>query len=155
MKLSSKIHKILTGLALLSLPMAVATADEPKPAAESHEAHAGHMLEGYLAISKALFADDLAAAKKAAAEMVEHDEDSDLAKGAAKVAAAQDLLAARAAFKELSTVAIEVAKTKKPELHVMHCPMVKGGGGDWLSAETKVNNPYFGAQMPHCGSLKK
>jgi len=155
MKLSSNLQKLLTGLALISLPLAAANADEPKSAPESHEAHTGHMLEAYIAITQALFADDLDAAKKAASEMAEHDKDSELAKGAAKIAAAQDLPAARAAFKDLSAVAIKVAKTSKPELHVMHCPMVKGGGGDWLSADAKVNNPYFGAQMPHCGSLKK
>jgi len=37
----------------------------------------------------------------------------------------------------------------------MNCPMVKGGGGDWLSTDGKVNNPYFGAKMPHCGGPKK
>jgi hypothetical protein len=27
-----------------------------------------------------------------------------------------------------------------------------GKGGNWLSLEEEINNPYFGKQMLHCGS---
>jgi len=122
----------------------------------SHEAHAGHMLEGYLAVADALYKDDLKAAKKAAKGMSEHDGDSALSKPATAIAEAEDMAAAREAFKNLSAEALKIAKADKHGKYtVMHCPMVKGGGGDWLSADDKVNNPYFGARMPHCGGPKK
>ncbi len=39
-------------------------------------------------------------------------------------------------------------------LYRVHCPMARdGAGGDWLSRERRVDNPYFGASMPHCGSV--
>jgi Cu(I)/Ag(I) efflux system membrane fusion protein len=41
---------------------------------------------------------------------------------------------------------------KEPILH-FYCPMVKGGGGDWLQAGGELSNPYFGSQMLRCGEL--
>ncbi|MEZ6060934.1 MAG: efflux RND transporter periplasmic adaptor subunit [Planctomycetaceae bacterium] len=61
------------------------------------------------------------------------------------------------AFRPIShaivTLASQVrgAKATAP-LHHMHCPMVKGGGGDWLQATDILRNPYYGSQMPRCGS---
>ena len=31
------------------------------------------------------------------------------------------------------------------------CPMVKGGGGDWLQPGGELLNPYYGSEMLHCG----
>lgn len=122
----------------------------------AEEDHAHHMLEGYFAVADALYKDDLEAAKKAASGMVKHDDDSTLAEPAGKIAEAEDIAVAREAFKTLSASAIEMAGKHGGEKYTaMNCPMVKGGGGDWLSADGKVNNPYFGAQMPHCGGPKK
>ena len=121
-----------------------------------HSAHAGHLLEGYIAVADALYKDDLKAAQKAAKGMISHDEDSALTKPAAEIAAAEDMAAAREAFKAMSAEAMKIAKSEKDGKYtVMNCPMVKGGGGDWLSVDGKVNNPYFGAKMPHCGGPKK
>lgn len=141
---------ILTSLALAAF---AALATIP---AQAEEDHAHHMLEGYFAVADALYKDDLEAAKKAASGMVKHDGDSALAEPAGKIAEAADIAAAREAFKTMSASAIEMAGKHGDEKYtVMNCPMVKGGGGDWLSADGKVNNPYFGAQMPHCGGPKK
>jgi hypothetical protein len=43
--------------------------------AAEHEAHADHMLESYAALSTALYKDDLASAKKAAAGIVKQDKE--------------------------------------------------------------------------------
>lgn len=127
---------------------------EDKP--HHHEGHKAHMLEGYLAVADSLYKDDLEAAKNAAEEMVNHDEKSMLAEPASEVADAKTIEEARKAFKQLSAKAVEMAKMDEgSELTVMKCPMVKGGGGIWLSADKKVNNPYFGAMMPHCGGPMK
>lgn len=121
-----------------------------------HEAHAGHMLKGYVSVADALYKDDLAAAKKAAIKMTEHDEESMLSKPSEEVGKAKDIKAARESFKKLSAEAVKLAKMhKKGGYTVMVCPMVKDGKGVWLSADGKVNNPYFGSKMPHCGKPMK
>ena len=121
-----------------------------------HEAHADHMLEGYAVVSTALYKDDLAAAKKAASGMVKHDKHSAMAKQAQAIADSKDLETARMHFKMLSDVAIPVAKKEKT-MHQMHCPMAADGkGADWLQKSAdEVQNPYFGARMPHCGKMVK
>ncbi|MCF6312686.1 MAG: DUF3347 domain-containing protein [Verrucomicrobiales bacterium] len=119
-----------------------------------HEAHAGHMLEAYITIATALSKDDLAAAKKAAAKIPEHDEDSSLAKSAEALSTAKDIEAARKEFQTLSKNAIKISKGREGFI-VMHCPMVKGGGGDWLQTNKTVANPYMGSKMLNCGGPKK
>jgi hypothetical protein len=120
--------------------------------ATGHENHAVHMLEGYAVVSTALSKDDLTAAKKAAHGMVKHDKDSAMAKPAQAIADSKNLDEARLHFKELSDVAIPVAKAEKT-MHEMHCPMAADGkGADWLQSSAKeVQNPYLGTKMPHCG----
>ncbi|RMF45194.1 MAG: HlyD family efflux transporter periplasmic adaptor subunit, partial [Planctomycetota bacterium] len=34
-----------------------------------------------------------------------------------------------------------------------YCPMVPGGGGDWMQADPELKNPYWGSQMLTCGEL--
>ncbi len=153
-----KLTSSFAPLALAVLAFASVQADDKdhKHEDHKHEGHAGHMLEGYLAVSDALYKDDLAAAQKAATGMVKHDKDSALAEPATKISEAKDIAGAREAFKTLSATAIKMAAKHGDEKYtVMNCPMVKGGSGDWLSADGKVNNPYFGAKMPHCGGPKK
>jgi len=120
-----------------------------------HEAHARHMLEGYAAVSRALYKDDLAAAKKNAAGMVKHDKDSKTAKPAQAIANSETLEEARRHFKQLSDIAIPIAKREKT-MHVAYCPMaMKGKGAAWLQkSDGEIRNPYMGAKMPHCGTIK-
>lgn len=153
-----KIKSALT-LGLLTLAFATPSAlaeDKHDHKAAEHEAHANHMLKGYAALSTALYKDDFAAAKKAAAGMVKHDEESAMAKHAQKIADTKSIEDARKHFKELSDVAIPIAKKEKT-MHVAHCPMaMKGKGADWLQASDKeIQNPYFGAKMAHCGKFVK
>ncbi len=67
-----------------------------------------------------------------------------------------DLTGARREFKPIShaviTLATEVrsAEANQPFTH-FYCPMVKGGGGDWLQPGGELFNPYFGSEMLHCG----
>ncbi len=62
------------------------------------------------------------------------------------------------AFRPLSHAVVALAtqvrgaQADTPFRH-MFCPMVKGGGGDWLQAEPKLVNPYWGSQMLHCGEV--
>jgi len=64
---------------------------------------------------------------------------------------------ARKSFNALSAAAIKVAKTEKG-YKVAFCPMANANkGGHWLqkNSDKKVNNPYFGEKMAHCGSFQK
>jgi len=121
------------------------------------EGHAKHMLEGYNEVATALFKDDFAAAKSAAMGMVKHDKTSSLAPSAKKISKATDIEEARVTFDIMSKRAIMMAKGSK-EWKTVHCPMALGGkGANWLqkSSDKKVNNPYFGAKMAHCGRFTK
>jgi hypothetical protein len=131
-------------------------AEEHKHDAGGHEAHADHMLEGYAVVFTALYKDDLAAAKKAAAGMVKHDKASAMAKPAQAIADSKTIEDARKHFKELSVIAIPIAKKEKT-MHVAHCPMaLDGEGANWLqTSEKEIQNPYFGAKMAHCGKFVK
>jgi len=142
-------------LVLISIASASSScADQKEHSHGGHEAHAGHMLEAYIKIATALSKDDLATAKKAAASIPEHDEDSSLAKSAASLAKAKNIKAARKDFQELSKNAIKISKGRKG-FYVMHCSMVKGGAGDWLQTSQEVANPYMGSKMLTCGGIKK
>ena len=154
MKFNPALTLGLIGLALAT--PSVMAEDKHKHDEASHEAHADHMLEGYAVVSTALYKDDLAAAKKAASGMVKHDKDSAMAKHAQAIADSKSIDDARKHFKELSDIAIPIAKKEKT-MHVAHCPMAMDGkGADWLQAsDTEIQNPYYGASMAHCGKFKK
>ena len=153
MNIMKKLNCLITALALA---VAISPSAKSEEKGHGHESHAGHMLEGYLKVADALYKDDLSAAKKAAESMADHDEDSVMAKPATEIVKAENITGARMAFKKLSAEAVKMAEMhKKGDYVVMMCPMVKGGDGVWLSADKAVNNPYFGAQMPHCGGPKQ
>ena len=145
-------------LAISLLAFAIATpavmAEDPHQAAAAKESHADPMLEGYSAVSTALYKDELDAAKQAAAGMVKHDKDSAIGKHCQAIADSKTIEEARTHFKALSDAAIPVAKEKKM-MHEMHCPMAFGNkGASWLQKSAdEVQNPYFGAKMPHCGEM--
>lgn len=67
-----------------------------------------------------------------------------------------DLKAIRKRFKPLSHAVLRLAalirgpKTAEVLTH-FYCPMVPGGGGDWLQADGTLANPYFGSEMLRCG----
>lgn len=148
----------------LALPALLGAAEGETPAGSEktdgkhvhsdHVEHSDHVMAGYLKVAEALFKDDLVAAKKAAAGVVEHGKGTSLAAAAKTLAKSEDLGNARKAFKALSVAAIDSAKGNA-SYHVVFCPMVPGGGASWLQSQgEKVNNPYMGAKMPHCGQLK-
>lgn len=110
------------------------------------------VLGAYDKVSQALVADNLDAAQKAGSELAaKADANSELAKHAGELAKSTSLDTAREHFKAVSQEAIKLAADKQ-DYHVMTCPMAKA---DWLQKDTKVANPYMGAKMPGCGSVKK
>jgi hypothetical protein len=74
-----------------------------------------------------------------------------IATAAAALEGAQDIKAAREAFKALSRPVVMWASMSKPEgISVMYCSMAKGS---WLQNDTAVRNPYYGKQMLACGEI--
>ncbi len=114
-------------------------------------------LDLYTAVSHALYQDNLAEAKNAALQLAKVQPAGPLTANAQLISKANNITDARDHFHALSTTAIELAKDNS-NYKLAHCPMArKNHGASWLqkSNDEKVNNPYFGAQMPHCGSFKK
>jgi Cu(I)/Ag(I) efflux system membrane fusion protein len=67
-----------------------------------------------------------------------------------------DLKGARKEFKPISHAVVALAtelrsENAKSSFTHFYCPMVPGGGGDWLQADDKLLNPYFGSEMLRCG----
>jgi copper chaperone CopZ len=63
----------------------------------------------------------------------------------------QDVKKQREAFKSLSKNMYELLKTSKHSapIYYQYCPMQDA---NWLSTESTIKNPYYGAQMLTCGS---
>lgn len=144
---------------------------QPKPAAPpAASTPAQKLIAAYLSAQQKLAADDLAGARaafaqlRAAAEVAALGGDAQLrqriAGAAGQGAAASDIKAARAAFATASDQLLEWLKREgnplASSLRVMHCPMARDGkGANWLQADAKVKNPYFGSEMLECGSVDK
>ncbi|MET4082827.1 hypothetical protein ABIB40_002791 [Pedobacter sp. UYP30] len=73
------------------------------------------------------------------------------------IAKSDNVEAQRVEFTHLSTDLIALFKNAELSagtIYVQHCPMAnKGDGGDWLSANKEVKNPYYGDKMLKCGSV--
>ena len=124
---------LLTALLASGLTALVASAAAPSKT---------ELVASYAKISAALAADDLAAAKTAAA---------DFAGKATLVAKAPKIESARDSFKSLST-AVEPLAAGEKDFVVMNCPMA---AADWVQAKGAVKNPYFGKSMLACGAPKQ
>ncbi len=74
-----------------------------------------------------------------------------------KIVNSKDIAAQRKEFTHLSNDVIAMFKTadlKSGSIYVQHCPMANGGdGGDWLSSNKNIQNPYYGDEMLECGAV--
>ncbi len=131
----------------------------------------------YLTAQDALAGDDLAGARAALERMSEAvtKVDMTLAKGeahglwmksaaalersAGAAAGSEDIKGARVAFRNASNALLalerEVGHEGNDVYAETHCPMAFGDGASWLQLGAEVRNPYFGASMLTCGSVKK
>ena len=80
-------------------------------------------------------------------------------KNLARDMADDSLPAARTAFARLSSTLVETLRGTGPPdraLHLFHCPMAgEGRGAVWLQEDPAILNPYFGAGMLKCGTLRE
>lgn len=128
--------------------MVAALLATPALAQENNE-----ILNGYEQVSKALVADDLPGAQKAAGELAtKMGGQGALGEHATEIAKSNSLESAREHFKALSQEAIKLGQGQK-DWNVVTCPMVKDG--EWLQKGETVANPYMGKKMSGCGMIKK
>jgi Cu(I)/Ag(I) efflux system membrane fusion protein len=157
--MKNKIHLTLLAIAALLGSAVIASAH----GAEFKPAFVDSLVPDYLAVQTALAGDDLAAAQKAASNLLttaKHGpEFTAFTTPASELAKAKNIKAARAQFQtvsmEMQDLVDHVGTTNKVKLYEAHCPMAFGGkGGDWLQGDQKISNPYYGAMMLRCGSIK-
>jgi hypothetical protein len=77
-----------------------------------------------------------------------------LLKEVSQISASKDINAQRAAFANLSSALLALAKTEKlstKPVYQLYCPMKKSY---WLSSEKVVKNPYYGSSMLNCGKVE-
>jgi hypothetical protein len=73
-------------------------------------------------------------------------------------AKSDDIRAQRDHFDELSSGVYELVKNfgAGRSLYHDHCPMANDNqGADWISENRDIRNPYFGASMLTCGTVKE
>ena len=81
--------------------------------------------------------------------------ESQLKADAGKILSTKDIGQQRSYFISLSTNMYELLKAANTgeKVYLQHCPMAnEGKGANWLSKESAVKNPYYGAQMLTCGN---
>ena len=79
-----------------------------------------------------------------------------LANTSAGIASKSDLGTQRKAFADLTAPMFALVKARpgSTPTYLDHCPMYEGGA-DWLSRDKAIRNPFYGAQMMSCGSVKE
>lgn len=163
---------------------ALATAPDPDHAGHTHAAQQpsteakpdplAPVFEAYFQLKDALVASDAVKAKAAAqrldAAVLAVDMGTlaadvhavwmkvmePLANTATAISTAKDVEAQRKSFRTLTEPMTRLVKASPGSVPVYldHCPMYEGGS-DWLSRDKAIRNPFYGAQMMTCGSVKE
>ena len=111
----------------------------------------------YMALKNALVASDALAAKDAANSLMEDLRHEALLPLVQSISASEDLEQQREFFSDLSEQWINTLKDSEVRgtVYVQYCPMAfDNTGASWLSLSEEIENPYFGDQMLHCGTLE-
>ncbi len=132
------------------------------------------VVDNYLKLKDNLVASDAAKAQEDAKALVAAAEKVDVSglegeqktfaeerlgevkQAASKMAESTDLGAQRGELELLSEATFALTKAfgaTNQTLYYQHCPMANDDkGGYWLSADSKIKNPYYGDAMLTCGS---
>lgn len=72
------------------------------------------------------------------------------------ISSTKDISKQREIYNELSVLAKEAAVRVDKTLYLQYCPMAfDDQGAEWISDKKEINNPYFGPEMPKCGTTKE
>ena len=154
---------VLAGLVALLFVAGMSWSANLAVAVEAHSLTepAKSVLVEYERIQQALAGDSLrevAESALALADAIRADGET-LPLGAAaeadKLAEAQDLRAARRAFKPLSAALIawlEETNVESSGYQEAYCPMADA---NWLQKGEEIENPYYGLRMLHCGTIER
>ncbi len=126
-----------------------------------NEASVQSIFDSYIVLKDALVnakdEEARAAAKMLSTHLNAHQGCENTALIADRISSAKNLTAQRKEFTLLSADVIAMYKhadLKEGTIYVQHCPMANNGdGGDWLSANKEVRNPYYGDEMLECGAV--
>lgn len=119
----------------------------------------------YIALKEALIQSNSKAASNAASELVEFLAIPastsilyTIKADAVYIVETNDLDEQRKHFGTMSETVYSLVKAtgaNEDTLYWQYCPMaLDHQGAYWISLEKKINNPYFGEKMLHCGSVK-
>jgi Cu(I)/Ag(I) efflux system membrane fusion protein len=154
------IHRSTAVLALAFVLVAGLLAAPAARAAD--ETPFAKMAEHYEVIWRSLAGDSVDGVAEHARAIAETAEEGDhpaeardavpeIAEQAGKLAAADGIDAARAAFGDLTKPLVRYRKAVGAELlKVAYCPMAKKA---WLQPDGEIGNPYYGSEMLTCGSF--
>lgn len=119
------------------------------------------LLSGYYQVKDALVRGDSKAASAAAAELngylnkeVPFEGKKELSAAVEKLSGAKGLEKQREAFALVSTGLWNIVKNAdqvEAPVYYQYCPMKKAY---WLSKESAIRNPYYGASMLTCGKVE-
>ena len=110
----------------------------------------------YVTLKNSLVQSDPAAASSAAKALEQSLQDEALIALAKAINATDNLESQRELFGDLSDHFINTLKVAHhgSKLYVQYCPMAfDNAGASWLSLSDEIENPYFGDQMLHCGTV--
>lgn len=145
---------------------------------DAFKAGIGKAYAGYLGVAGALAHDDFAASKSASDSVIaalralpkagldpaaasRWDSSQARLMGVLQpMAEAKDIAAMRDRLADLTPLMVEAMETfgaaGPDQAFLFHCPMARNSqGADWIQKGKQVENPYFGKQMPDCGSYVK
>jgi hypothetical protein len=146
-------------------PSAAAQIDKPSgkgsEGVQLENAKTQAIYESYIALKNALVAskygDSKIAANQLSLDLANYQGCETTALIANKIAQSKSLPDQRKDFTYLSSDVIALfmhTPIKNGVIYVEHCPMANHGeGGDWLSGEKKIRNPYYGETMMDCGEV--
>jgi Cu(I)/Ag(I) efflux system membrane fusion protein len=140
------------------------------------KAQLAEVFNQYIILKDAFTADDANTAQKSANELLKamakvdmkqlknmeaHDHWMTISKevlsSATSISKTSDIETQRIHFKHLSAHLSKAVKLfgVNQQVYEQFCPMADNNNGAfWLSLDEKINNPYYGAKMPTCGSTK-
>jgi membrane fusion protein, copper/silver efflux system len=137
--------------------------DMPEASANIEGVDASALIGQYLVVQDSLAGDNFEEARAAwdrLAVLAGESGNAALQAETTAGAAAEDITGMRTAFQPISNRLIALVQSQGnptgTELHVVHCPMAfEWAGADWLQAAGDVRNPYFGAEMLRCGTVRE